>query len=77
MPWLALTLEVDADAADALSDALLEEVRAPVWQESTEKPKLPACPAARHPGGARPTSFRGRRARARKKSAIQHSEGRG
>jgi len=37
MPWLALTLEVDADAADALSDALLEEGARSVWQESTEK----------------------------------------
>ena len=36
MPWLALTLEVDTAAADALSDALLEEGARSVWQESTE-----------------------------------------
>jgi ribosomal protein L11 methyltransferase len=37
MPWLALTLEVDAARADALSDALLEAGARSVWQESTEK----------------------------------------
>jgi ribosomal protein L11 methyltransferase len=37
MPWLALTLEVDADDADALSDALLEAGARSVWQEATEK----------------------------------------
>jgi ribosomal protein L11 methyltransferase len=37
MPWLALTLEVDADAADAFSDALLEAGARSVWQESAEK----------------------------------------
>jgi ribosomal protein L11 methyltransferase len=37
MPWLALTLEVDAARADALSDALLEAGALSVWQESTEK----------------------------------------
>jgi len=36
MPWLALTLEVDAAAADALSDALLDAGARSVWQESTE-----------------------------------------
>jgi ribosomal protein L11 methyltransferase len=37
MPWLALTLEVDAARADALSDALLEAGARSVWQESTEE----------------------------------------
>jgi len=37
MPWLALTLEVDADTADAFGDALLEAGVRSVWQESTEK----------------------------------------
>jgi ribosomal protein L11 methyltransferase len=37
MPWLALTLEIDAAAADALSDALLDAGARSVWQESTEK----------------------------------------
>ncbi len=37
MPWLALTLEVDAARADALSDALLEAGARSVWQESAEK----------------------------------------
>jgi ribosomal protein L11 methyltransferase len=37
MPWLALTLEVDAARVDALSDALLEAGARSVWQESTEK----------------------------------------
>ncbi len=36
MPWLALMLEVDAAAADALSDALLVAGARSVWQESTE-----------------------------------------
>jgi ribosomal protein L11 methyltransferase len=37
MPWLAVTLEVDAARADVLSDALLEAGARSVWQESTEK----------------------------------------
>jgi len=37
MPWLALTLEVDAASADALSEALLDAGARSVWQESTEK----------------------------------------
>jgi ribosomal protein L11 methyltransferase len=37
MPWLALTLEVDAARVDALSDALLEAGARSVWQESTEQ----------------------------------------
>ena len=37
MPWLALTLEVDAARADALSDALLDAGARSVWQESTEE----------------------------------------
>ncbi|HEX9396307.1 MAG TPA: 50S ribosomal protein L11 methyltransferase [Burkholderiales bacterium] len=36
MPWLALMLEVDTAAADALSDALLVAGARSVWQESTE-----------------------------------------
>jgi ribosomal protein L11 methyltransferase len=35
MPWLAVSLEVDAAAADALSEALLEAGARSVWQEST------------------------------------------
>ncbi len=37
MPWLALTLEVDAARADALSDALLEAGARSVWQEWTDE----------------------------------------
>jgi ribosomal protein L11 methyltransferase len=37
MPWLALTLEVDAARAEALSDALLEAGARSVWQESSEQ----------------------------------------
>ena len=37
MPWLALSLEVEAARADALSDALLEAGARSVWQESSEK----------------------------------------
>ncbi len=37
MPWLALTVEVDAALADTLSEALLEAGARSVWQESTEK----------------------------------------
>lgn len=39
MPWLALTLELDAAQADALSEALLGQGADSVWLEATERPR--------------------------------------
>jgi ribosomal protein L11 methyltransferase len=38
MPWLALTLEVDAGAAEAMSEALLEAGAQSVWLENLDRP---------------------------------------
>ncbi len=40
MPWLALTLEVDAVHADALSDALIEAGAHSVWMDPQPAPRL-------------------------------------
>ena len=39
MPWLALTLELDAAQADALSEALLGQGAQSVWLEAPEQPR--------------------------------------
>ena len=39
MPWLALTLEVEAAQAEALSDALMEQGAQSVWIEEPERPR--------------------------------------
>jgi ribosomal protein L11 methyltransferase len=39
MPWLALTLEVDAGAAEAMSEALLEAGAQSVWLENLDRPR--------------------------------------
>ena len=39
MPWLALTLEVDADAAEAMSEALLEAGAQSVGVENVDSPR--------------------------------------
>ena len=39
MPWLALTLEVEAAQAEALSDALMEQGAQSVWIEEPEHPR--------------------------------------
>ena len=54
MPWLALTLEVEAAQAEPLSDALMEQGAHSVWIEEPERPRnrlhallaLDAVPAA-------------------------------
>ena len=39
MPWLALTLEVEAAQVEALSDALMEQGAQSVWIEEPERPR--------------------------------------
>lgn len=39
MPWLALTLEVEAAQAEALSDALMEQGAQSVWIEESDRPR--------------------------------------
>jgi ribosomal protein L11 methyltransferase len=39
VPWLALTLEVEAAQAEALSDALMEQGAHSVWIEESERPR--------------------------------------
>ena len=39
MPWLALTLEVEAAQTEALSDALMERGAQSVWIEQSERPR--------------------------------------
>jgi len=39
VPWLALTLEVEAAQAEALSDALMEQGAQSVWIEEPERPR--------------------------------------
>jgi len=39
VPWLALTLEVEAAQAEALSDALMEQGAHSVWIEEPERPR--------------------------------------
>jgi ribosomal protein L11 methyltransferase len=39
VPWLALTLEVEAAQADALSEALMEQGAHSVWIEEPERPR--------------------------------------
>ena len=39
MPWLALTLQVEAAQAEALADALLEQGAQSVWIEESDRPR--------------------------------------
>jgi ribosomal protein L11 methyltransferase len=38
MPWLALTLEIEAERAEALGDALMEQGAQSVWVEAPDEP---------------------------------------